>query len=140
MATTKPYLIRAIHDWCVDEGLTPYLAVQVDAQTRVPREFVRDGQIVLNLSTTATHQLTLGNEEISFQTRFNGAVFPVLVPVAAVTAIYARENGQGMAFEVAAAVVEAAETPQGEVGAGGTASETPKTAMRPAGAHLTRVK
>lgn len=99
MTTTKPYLIRAIHAWCADEGFTPYLAVQVDARTRVPREFVRDGQIVLNVSIEATHQLVMGNEEITFQTRFNGASFPVVVPVDAVVAIYARENGQGMAFE-----------------------------------------
>lgn len=98
MFTTKPYLIRAIHEWCTDEGLTPYLAVQVDDRTRVPREFVRDGQIVLNICADATHQLQMGNDEISFQTRFNGASFPVLVPVVAVVAIYARENGQGMAF------------------------------------------
>lgn len=97
--TTKPYLIRAIHAWCADEGFTPYLAVQVDERTRVPREFVRDGQIVLNVSLDATHQLVMGNEEITFQTRFNGASFPVVVPVDAVAAIYARENGQGMAFE-----------------------------------------
>jgi len=102
MASTKPYLIRAIHEWCVDEGFTPYLAVQVDALTRVPLQFVQDGQIVLNMSPDATHLLLIGNEEITFQTRFNGASFPVSVPVEAVLAIYARENGQGMAFEAVA--------------------------------------
>ena len=100
MLPTKPYLIRAIYEWCTDQGLTPYLSIQVDSQTRVPQEFVRDGQIVLNVSAEATQQLALGNEEISFQARFNGASFPVLVPVGSVAAIYARENGQGIAFEV----------------------------------------
>lgn len=99
-STTKPYLIRAIHEWCSDHGYTAYLAVHVDDRTRVPKEFVRDGQIVLNVSTEATHQLVMGNDEISFQTRFNGASFPVLVPIDAVAAIYARENGQGIAFDV----------------------------------------
>jgi stringent starvation protein B len=140
MASTKPYLIRAIRDWCADEGLTPYLAVQVDARTRVPREFVREGQIVLNIGAEATHQLVLGNEEISFQTRFNGASYPVLVPVDAVAAIYARENGQGMAFEV----VPADGAAEGKVGADGTADAAASgdgsepVARRPA--HLSLVK
>lgn len=108
MASTKPYLIRAIHEWCTDQGFTPYLAVVVDAHTRVPREFVQDGQIVLNVGLDATGQLQLGNEEISFQARFNGVAFPVHVPIRAVAAIYARENGQGMAFEPEAA--ESADT------------------------------
>ncbi|MEW6514435.1 MAG: ClpXP protease specificity-enhancing factor [Pseudomonadota bacterium] len=149
MFTTKPYLIRAIHEWCVDEGFTPYLAVQVDERTRVPREFVRDGQIVLNVSAEATHQLVMGNEEISFQTRFNGASFPVVVPVDAVVAIYARENGQGMAFEAIPAAASAAGEDE-KVGAGETAlaeetesagatvSEVEPTAKR--GGHLTLIK
>jgi stringent starvation protein B len=99
MVSTKPYLLRAIFEWCADQGFTPYIAVTVDAGTRVPREFVRDGQIVLNIGRDATHQLQMGNEDITFQARFNGAAFPVHVPIDAVTAIYARENGQGMAFE-----------------------------------------
>jgi stringent starvation protein B len=145
MFTTKPYLIRAIHEWCVDEGFTPYLAVQVDERTRVPREFVRDGQIVLNVSAEATHQLAMGNDEISFQTRFNGASFPVVVPVDAVVAIYARENGQGMAFEATPAEPVMGESE--EVGAGETAaeetgeeadSETEPGCKR--GSHLTLVK
>lgn len=100
MQSTKPYLIRAIHEWCADQGLTPYLTVSVDATTRVPREFVKDNQIVLNVGLEATHQLLMGNEEISFQARFGGRSFPVVVPVERVAAIYARENGEGMAFEV----------------------------------------
>lgn len=100
MQTTKPYLIRAIHEWCADRGFTPYVAVKVDATTRVPREFVKDGEIVLNVGIEATHQLSLGNEEITFQARFGGRAFPVVVPIERVAAIYAKENGEGMAFEV----------------------------------------
>jgi len=98
--STKPYLIRAIHEWCADQGFTPYLAVKVDATTRVPREFVKDGEIVLNVGLEATHQLLMGNEEITFQARFGGRAFPVVVPIERVSAIYASENGEGMAFEV----------------------------------------
>ncbi|MDP2822566.1 MAG: ClpXP protease specificity-enhancing factor [Sulfuritalea sp.] len=100
MKSTKPYLIRAIHEWCADQGFTPYLAVKVDATTRVPREFVKDGEIVLNVGLEATHQLLMGNEEITFQARFGGRTFPVVVPIERVSALYARENGEGMAFEV----------------------------------------
>jgi len=100
MQSTKPYLIRAIHEWCADQGFTPYLVVKVDATTRVPREFVKDGEIVLNVGLEATHQLLMGNEEISFQARFGGKAFPVVVPIHRVAAIYARDNGEGMAFEV----------------------------------------
>jgi stringent starvation protein B len=100
MQSTKPYLIRAIHEWCADQGFTPYLAVAVDGTTRVPREFVKDGEIVLNVGYDATQQLSLGNDEITFQARFGGRAFPVVVPIGRVQAIYARENGQGMAFEV----------------------------------------
>lgn len=100
MQSTKPYLIRAIHEWCVDQGFTPYLSVAVDATTRVPQEFVKDGNIVLNVGLEATHQLELANDQVSFQARFNGRVFPVLVPINRVAAIYSRENGQGMAFDV----------------------------------------
>lgn len=100
LLSTKPYLIRAIHEWCLDQGFTPYLQVVVDSRCRVPREHVRDGQIVLNVGTSATNQLIFGNDEIQFQARFSGAVFSVQVPVDTVAAIYARENGQGMAFDV----------------------------------------
>ncbi len=100
MVSTKPYLVRAIFEWCVDQGLTPYMTVVVGPRTRVPREFVRDGQIVLNVGPDATNQLLLGNEEVTFQARFNGVAFPVVVPIDAVAAIYAKENAQGMAFEV----------------------------------------
>ncbi len=98
--STKPYLIRAIHEWCVDQGLTPYLAVAVDGRTMVPRSFVQDGQIVLNIGPDATQSLVMGNELIAFQARFGGVAQNISVPVDNVSAIYARENGHGMAFEL----------------------------------------
>ncbi|AKQ57786.1 ClpXP protease specificity-enhancing factor [Bordetella hinzii] len=98
--STKPYLIRALHEWCTDNGYTPYLTVQVDEHTLVPMAHVRDGQITLNVGTLATNKLLLGNEYIEFQARFSGVTENVMVPVAAVSAIYARETGAGMGFEV----------------------------------------
>jgi stringent starvation protein B len=98
--STKPYLLRAIYDWCTDAGFTPYVAVAVDESVRVPMEFVKNGEIVLNVSALATNRLKIGNEAIEFQARFGGAAREVWVPVTRVVAIYARENGQGMAFEV----------------------------------------
>ena len=99
-SSTKPYLIRALHEWCSDNGYTPYLAVAVDENTVVPREHVKAGEIVLNVSVLATGKLSLGNEWIEFQARFGGVARQISVPVGQVTAIYARETGQGMAFEV----------------------------------------
>ena len=98
-APTTPYLIRAIWEWCVDNGFTPYAAVKVDAATRVPMEYVRNGEIVLNMSPDATRNLKIGNELIQFSARFNGASREVSVPVAAVAGIFAKENGQGLAFQ-----------------------------------------
>lgn len=100
LPSTKPYLLRAIWEWCCDNGYTPYIAVQVDGRTLVPREFVRDGQIVLNLGSSATNKLQMGNELIEFQARFGGVARELSVPVEQVAAIYARENGAGMAFDV----------------------------------------
>ncbi len=96
--STRPYLIRAIHEWCTDNGFTPYLAVSVDATVDVPREYVKDGEIVLNVSYDATGSLQLGNDLITFKARFGGRPRDIMVPVERVVAIYARENGQGMAF------------------------------------------
>jgi stringent starvation protein B len=98
--STKPYLLRAIYEWCTDNGYTPYLAAMVDARTRVPREFVKNGEIVLNISFSATSGLKLDNDLINFHARFGGVSREISVPVENVVAIYARENGQGMAFEV----------------------------------------
>jgi len=100
-SSTKPYLIRALHEWCTDNGYTPHIVVTVDENTVVPPAHVRDGQITLNISTLATNRLVLGNEYIEFQTRFGGVTEHIYVPVAAVSAIYARETGAGMGFEVA---------------------------------------
>ncbi|WP_412479227.1 ClpXP protease specificity-enhancing factor [Azonexus sp. IMCC34839] len=100
LPSTKPYLLRAIWEWCCDNGYTPYIAVQVDGRTQVPREFVRDGQIVLNVGPDATNKLQMGNELIEFQARFGGIARELSVPIEQVSAIYARENGAGMAFEV----------------------------------------
>jgi stringent starvation protein B len=98
--STKPYLIRAIHEWCADSGLTPYIAVLADAGVNVPKEFVKNGEIVLNISPLATNRLKLGNELIEFQARFGGVAREVSVPVEKVIAVYARETGHGMAFDV----------------------------------------
>lgn len=100
--STKPYLIRAIFEWCVDQGFTPYVAAVVDGETLVPAGYARDGQIVLNLSPDATNQLQLGNDRITFQARFSGVAQAISIPTGNVVAIYARENGHGMAFEVEA--------------------------------------
>lgn len=99
LPSTKPYLLRAIWEWCCDNGFTPHIAVAVDARTRVPREFVRDQQIVLNLGPGATNKLQIGNDAIEFQARFGGVARELYIPVSQVTAIYARENGAGMAFD-----------------------------------------
>ncbi|WP_291993361.1 ClpXP protease specificity-enhancing factor [Candidatus Accumulibacter sp. ACC003] len=110
LPSTKPYLIRAIHQWCTDNNFTPYLAVLVDARTRVPMEHVRDGQIVLNVGYEATSRLELANDLISFQARFGGVARDLLIPIGNVSAIYARENGSGMAFEPESASAAVAST------------------------------
>lgn len=99
-SSTKPYLIRALHEWCTDNGYTPHIVVTVDANTVVPRAHIHDGQITLNIGSLATNRLVLGNEYIEFQARFSGVTEHIYVPVAAVSAIYARETGAGMGFEV----------------------------------------
>jgi len=97
---TKPYLVRAIHEWCVDNGYTPYIAVDVDSHTKLPLQFVREGQIVLNISYDATSGLVIDNESIRFKARFGGVSQDIYIPVINVMAIYAKENGHGMAFDV----------------------------------------
>ena len=98
--STKPYLLRAIYEWCTDNGYTPYLAAMVDQETQVPLEFVKNGEIVLNISFSATSGLKMDNDFVHFHARFAGVSREIFVPVDNVVAIYARENGQGMAFEV----------------------------------------
>ena len=96
--SNKPYLIRALHQWCSDNGFAPFMAVFVDSTVEVPMEFVKNDEIVLNLSIEACHQLQIENDYISFQARFGGVPRKILVPITHVLAIYARENGQGMSF------------------------------------------
>jgi stringent starvation protein B len=129
--STKPYLIRALHEWCSDNGFTPFIAVFVDGRVEVPMEFVKNDEIVLNLSSEACHQLDLGNEWVSFQARFGGVPKRVMVPVTHVLAIYARENGQGMSFPF-----DGAKTPDSSNASEGGA-DTPKKSPRPS---LTIVK
>ena len=135
--STKPYLMRAIYDWCVDSGYTPYLSVTVDSVTRVPMEYVKDGQIVLNIGPVAVERFKIGNELIEFSARFNGAGREISIPVGAVSAIYARENGQGLSFEVTAADAPAsaqiAETDESDE----TRPEPPRPSGKPS---LRRVK
>jgi stringent starvation protein B len=97
--STRPYLIRAIYEWCVDSGLTPYLAVRVDEHTEVPRAHVKDGEIVLNISPDAVRNLQMGNEMITCTGRFGGVPFDLMVPVTTVIGIFAKENGQGLVFQ-----------------------------------------
>src|SRR5215213_4933244 len=110
--STKPYLIRAIHEWCSDCNFTPYLSVKVDANTRVPVEYVKNGEIVLNVSYDATHRLTIGNDVIQFSARFSGVSRECSIPIETVLGIFARENGQGLFFpaETSAPPAEPAST------------------------------
>lgn len=112
--STKPYLLRAIYEWCTDNGYTPHIAVVVDGRTRVPMQFVKNGEIVLNISFEATSALKMENDIIHFSARFGGVSRDIVIPVENVIAIYARENGQGMAFEapVAAAEGDAQDAPE----------------------------
>jgi stringent starvation protein B len=114
MLSTRPYLIRAIYEWCVDAGFTPHLLVQVDEHTRVPKAYVNDGQIVLNVGANAVRDLTIDNDWIFFSARFSGASQEIAVPVNRVAAIFAKENGQGMHFEVQGTLAEPAASPEVE--------------------------
>ena len=97
---TKPYLLRALFEWCVDNGYTPHIAVKVDSRTQVPAEYVKNGEITLNISPAAVHKLQLGNELIEFSARFGGVARQISVPVPNVYALYARETGHGMTFDI----------------------------------------
>lgn len=111
LISTKPYMVRAMHEWCVDNGLTPHLLVAVNQHTRVPMGFVKDGEIVLNLNYTATKDLHMDNDAIVFSARFGGVAHNIYVPLEAVKGIFARENGQGMFFEVQEMPPQAADAP-----------------------------
>jgi len=138
LPSTRPYLLRALYEWCTDNGFTPYVAVKVDQTVQVPREYVQGGEIVLNVSMDATSSLKLGNDFIEFKARFGGKPRDIMVPVNRVMAIYARENGQGMAFPV-----QDEETPPPTQDAAPDAPEDPvPPAAPPAGQRpsLKRVK
>ena len=125
---TKPYMIRAIHEWCVDNGLTPHLLVVVNAQCRVPKAYIKDGEIVLNLNYTATKDLHMDNEAIVFSARFGGVSQNLYVPMDAIKGIFARENSQGMFFEHALQANKDADVAQdsSEAIVPETKSETPQ--------------
>jgi len=134
--STKPYLLRAMYEWCVDNGYTPHISAVVDSRTRVPMEYVRNGEIVLNVGPVAASRLRMGNELIECTVRFSGVAKDLVIPVATVAAIYAGENGQGMSFEPEKK--EMAEQASGEeVAAPPDPKEPPKTRGKPA---LRRIK
>ena len=149
VSSTKPYLLRALYEWCTDNGYTPYLAVQVDSSVRVPREHVKNGEIVLNISFGATSGLKIDNDAVVFKSRFGGVARDIMVPVSHVTAIYARENGQGMAFPPPEPAAEQPEPtaaahlrPVGDAPTAAEADDAPSDdpPPRPSGPHLKRVK
>ena len=132
---TKPYILRALYEWCVDNGYTPHLAVRVDSRSQVPQEYVKNGEITLNVSPAAVHKMQMGNELVEFSARFSGVARQISVPVANVYAIYARETGHGMTFDVdpakAVVQVQAEAEPSAPAAAlpapkNGAAPETPK--------------
>ncbi len=151
-SSTRPYLLRALHEWCTDSGFTPYVAVLVDETVQVPMEYVKNGEIVLNVGYDATAGMTLGNEFIEFKARFGGVPREIIIPINRVMAIYARENGQGMSFPMGVAsaaasvpkkatpacpVLSAVETPHDD----GASGDEPPTPTSPSGRPtLTRVK
>jgi stringent starvation protein B len=139
---TKPYLLRALFEWCVDNGYTPHLAVKVDSRTQVPAEYVKNAEITLNVSPNAVHKLQLGNELIEFSARFGGVARQISVPVSNVYALYARETGHGMTFDVEGPkpglqVIAEAETsasaPNSRPSAAAPVSVTPPPPNKPSG-------
>lgn len=111
LISTKPYMLRAMYEWCVDNGLTPHLLVAVNKKTRVPSAYVKNGEIVLNINYSATKNLLIANDAITFSARFGGVASNVYVPIDAVRGIFARENGQGMFFEVSMDETDAPDEP-----------------------------
>lgn len=99
-ASTKPYLLRALYEWCLDNNQTPHIVAWVNEHTRVPMQYVRDNEIVLNIGTTASHALTIGNEWVHFSARFGGVAHEIWIPVGHIISIFSRESGEGMGFEV----------------------------------------
>lgn len=144
--TTKPYLVRAIYEWCSDSGYTPYISVKVDGSTRVPLEFVKDGEIVLNISRDATRNITLGLDLVQFSARFNGVSREINVPIGAVSAIFAKENGQGLFFPTESEAdkrepaTEAPESPSASDAGDEPGPDTPTNPPRPSRPRLKVVK
>lgn len=125
MTSSRPYLLRALYEWIVDNEMTPHILVDADFPgTEVPRQFVENGKIVLNVGPSAVQALQLGNEEIGFSARFSGVARQLHVPLAAVLAIYARENGRGMVFSEEEGETPPPESPTPDDGA------TKKPALR----------
>jgi stringent starvation protein B len=129
---TKPYILRALYEWCVDNGCTPHLAVKVDDRAQVPAEYVRSGEITLNISPTAVHKLQMGNEVIEFSARFGGVARQISVPVANVFALYARESGHGMTFDVEPPKPVAQARPESEPAAAPATGAPPAALPAPA--------
>ena len=125
--STRPYLVRALYEWCTDNGLTPYVAVAVDDSVQVPREYVKNNEIVLNISFDATSSLKLGNDFIEFKARFAGSSREIMVPIGRVIAIYARENGQGMAFPMPGAVSVGTQLPAATAASASFLSSVPSS-------------
>jgi stringent starvation protein B len=132
--STKPYLLRALYEWCVDNGYTPHLAVKADSRSQVPSEYVRNGEITLNVSPSAVHKLQMGNELIEFSARFAGVARQISVPVACVYALYARETGHGMTFEVDAPKPAVQAEAEQESGKPGPSNEAGPALLAPAAA------
>jgi len=130
--STKPYLLRALYEWCVDNGYTPHLAVKVDSRSQVPSEYVRNGEITLNVSPSAVHKLQMGNELIEFSARFAGVARQISVPVHCVYALYARETGHGMTFDVDAAKPQVQTAAEQETGKPGPSNEAGPALPAPA--------
>jgi stringent starvation protein B len=133
MSSSRPYLLRALYEWILENQCTPYIVVNAYAKdVQVPQEHVKDGQIVLNISPAAVHALQMNNQAVDFSGRFAGIPTPVYVPIEAVMGIYARENGQGMIFETEK---PSPEPPSDVTEPGGNSSKTksaaPKTRSRP---------
>jgi stringent starvation protein B len=123
---TKPYLVRAIHEWCVDNGFSPHLLVAVNAQCRVPMAYVKDGEIVLNLNYSATKDLHIDNDAIVFSARFGGVSQNLYVPMGAIKGIFARENSQGMFFEPELETDQGIDSSVADLDANGKDSKTPE--------------
>lgn len=132
VTSTKPYLIRAIYEWCIDGGFSPYVVVKVNAKTKVPQEYIKDGEITLNISHTAANNLEIGNEVIIFKARFDGSSRNIQIPINTVKGIYAKEINQGLSFAIANAVTEDGNDDTNEVNADGSNEANDTRASKPA--------